>query len=167
MRSSTSGSRPHQELIKFSQRTGMLTSEYEESKMLYPIICFTTWTWSVTAILKALSTTLDDRRSGQTQQYWNFTTLGLRISYLSSLYLACAIPILEDESKSGKRSPTLLHLSIRHVIELLSDAAIEIKSICDVSLVHVEELRKRSRHPMAKKGDAKGRGTVDLGSSFT
>lgn len=96
-----------------------------------------------------------------------FTTLGLRISYLSSLYLACAIPILEDESKSGKRSPTLLHLSIRHVIELLSDAAIEIKSICDVSLVHVEELRKRSRHPMAKKGDAKGRGTVDLGSSFT
>lgn len=96
-----------------------------------------------------------------------FTTLGLRISYLSSLYLACAIPILEDESKSGKRSPTLLHLSIRHVIELLSDAAIEIKSICDVSLVHVEELRKRSRHPMAKKGDAKGRGTIDLGSSFT
>ena len=40
-----------------------------------------------------------------------FTTLGLHVSYLSSLYLACAVPFLEDESESGKRTLTPLHLS--------------------------------------------------------
>lgn len=81
-----------------------------------------------------------------------FTTLGRHVSHLSSLYLICAVPCLEDDSGSGKRTLTPLQTSLQHVIELLSDSAFEIRSLCDVSLMHAEELRKRSRHQAVRKG---------------
>ncbi|KAF8716005.1 hypothetical protein AX14_006359 [Amanita brunnescens Koide BX004] len=81
-----------------------------------------------------------------------FTTLGLHVSHLSSLYLICAVPYLEDESESRKRTLTPLQTSLQRIIELLSDSAFEIRSVCDVSLMHAEELRKRSRHRAIRTG---------------
>ena len=149
MRNSTSESRPPQDLIKFSQATAML-SEYEDG--LSNALCYDL---DMVFYSHIKSIIYDVRRSQiktNSITILEFTTLGLHVSYLSSLYLACAVPFLEDESRSGKRTLTPLHLSLRHVIELLSDAGIEIRSVCDVSLMHAEELRKHSRHRMIKKG---------------
>ena len=108
MRSSASGSRPPQELSKVSPRTGML-SEYENalSNTLFydlDLVCY--------GHLKSII--YDVRRlqiKTNSVTILEFTTLGLHVSYLSSLYLACAVPFLEDESESGKRTLTPLHLS--------------------------------------------------------
>ncbi len=150
MRSSAPGSRPPQELIELSQRRSILP-EHVSSTLFYDLdlVCY-----------GHLKSVIHDLRRSQIKtnsiKILEFTTLGLHVSYLSSLYPACAVPFLEDESKSGKRTLTPLHLSLRHMIELLSDAAIEIRSVCDVSLMHAEELRRRSRHQMVKRGTKYG-----------
>ena len=81
-----------------------------------------------------------------------FTALGRHVSHISSLYLICAVPCLEDNSCSGKRTLSPLQTSLQHVIELLSNSLFEVRSVCDVSLMHAEELRKRSRHRAVGKG---------------
>jgi hypothetical protein len=144
MRSPASGLRPPQEL---SQHTSILSKQEDalSNTLFYDLdlVCYS-----------HLKRIIYDVRRSQIKTnsitVLEFTTLGLHVSYPSSLYLACAIPFLEDESESGKRALTPLHLSFRHMIELLSDAAIKIKSVCDVSLMRAEELRRRGRHQMVK-----------------
>ncbi|KAF8623501.1 hypothetical protein AX15_006284 [Amanita polypyramis BW_CC] len=78
-----------------------------------------------------------------------FTTLGLHVSHLSPLLIMCAVPFLEDES--GKRTSTPLLLSLRHMVELLSNSAFKIRSICDVSSTHTNLLRQSNQQLLVDK----------------
>ena len=149
MRSLCPGSGRSQEFIEILKHTGALP---EHEDILSKALCY-----DLDLVCHGhLRTIIRNIKHSQTKAnsitILEFTTLGQHVSHLSPLYLICAVPCLEDDSGSGKRTLAPLQTSLQHIIGLLSDSSFEIKSVCDVSLMHAEELRKRGRNRAIRKG---------------